>query len=100
MPRWKKPSKAEISTLRALLREKAEAGELRFPDAVAEIRRSLGLTQEQFAEITGTTKRQVAEIETGKANPTVETLQRIAGLFGFSLGFVPRKSSEMQAPKM
>ena len=100
MPRWKKPSKAESSTLRSGLREKAEAGELRFPDAVLEIRRSLGLTQEQFAEITGTTKRQVAEIETGKANPTVETLQRIASLFGFSLGFVPRKPSQMHAPKM
>lgn len=55
-----------------------------------EIRKSLGLTQEQFAAITGNTKRQVLEIETGKANPTVETLERIAQLFGFTLGFVPK----------
>ncbi|WP_365887935.1 HipA domain-containing protein [Ensifer sp. SSB1] len=94
MPRWKKPTKEEISVLRARLREKAASGELRFPDGVVEIRKSLGLTQEQFATLTGVTKRQVAEIETGKANPTVETLQRIGSLFGFSVGFVPRGASE------
>lgn len=62
------------------------------PGAVAEIRKSLGLTQDQFAMITGITKRQVAEIETGRANPTVETLNRIGKLFGFTAGFVPKKS--------
>lgn len=90
MARWKKPSKEEISEGRIRLREKAAAGELRFPTAVVEIRKSLGLTQEQFAAITGNTKRQILEIETGKANPTVETLERIAQLFGFTLGFVPK----------
>lgn len=90
MARWKKPSKEEISEGRIRLRERAAAGELRFPEAVVEIRKSLGLTQEQFAAITGNTKRQVLEIETGKANPTVETLERIAQLFGFTLGFVPK----------
>lgn len=61
---------------------------------MVEIRKSLGLTQAQFATLTGITKRQVAEIETGKANPTVETLQRIGSLFGFSVGFVPRGTTE------
>ncbi|KSV67499.1 transcriptional regulator, y4mF family [compost metagenome] len=94
MPRWKKPTREEISVLRTRLRERAASGELRFPDGVVEIRKSLGLTQEQFATLTGITKRQVAEIETGKANPTVETLQRIGSLFGFSVGFVPRGATE------
>lgn len=100
MARWKKPSIEEISEGRIRLREKAAAGELRFPAAVVEIRKSLGLTQEQFAAITGNTKRQILEIETGKANPTVETLERIAQLFGFTLGFVPKYSSpaEGRAP--
>lgn len=93
MARWKKPTKEEISDCRKRLREKAAAGELRFPMAVLEIRKSLGLTQEQFSAITGITKRQVLEIETGKANPTVETLERIAQLFGFTLGFVPKDPS-------
>ncbi|MBB5577192.1 MULTISPECIES: helix-turn-helix domain-containing protein [Rhizobium] len=101
MARWKKPNKEEISAGRAILRERAAAGELIFPAAVAEIRRSFGLTQAQFASITGITKRQVLEIETGKANPTVETLERIAGLFGFTLGFVPKvNSASTVAPKL
>lgn len=34
------------------------------------------------------TKRQLAEIEAGTANPTLATLQRIGRLFGFGVGFV------------
>ena len=63
MARWKKPSKEEVSACRSRLRDKAAAGELRFPTAVVVIRKSLGLTQEQFASITGITKRLVLEIE-------------------------------------
>jgi DNA-binding XRE family transcriptional regulator len=91
MPKWKKPTRDEITERRAAIREKAAAGALRLPAAVAEIRKSLGLTQAQFAELTGIAKRQVAEIETGKANPTVETLERVASLFGFTVGFVPKE---------
>lgn len=98
MSRWKKPTKEEISACRIRLREKAASGELKFPSAVVEIRKSLGLTQEQFSAITGITKRQVLEIETGKANPTVETLERIAQLFGFTLGFVPKDDPHAPAP--
>lgn len=36
------------------------------------------------------TRRQVAEIETGAANTTLETLEKVGPLFGFSVGFVPR----------
>jgi DNA-binding XRE family transcriptional regulator len=91
MPRWKKPSREEIRELRRALAAKAAAGELRLPEAVAEIRYSFGMTQDQFAQATGLTKRQVAEIETGKANPTLETLDRIGRLFGFTVGLVPRQ---------
>lgn len=90
MSRWKKPDKEEISILRAQIRERAASGELKLPEAVGEIRRSLGLTQASFAQITGLTTRQVAEIETGKGNPTLQTLKKIGSLFGFKVGFVPR----------
>ncbi|MBY3433632.1 helix-turn-helix transcriptional regulator [Rhizobium laguerreae] len=98
MARWKKPTKEEIREFRARLSERAAAGELKFPSAVVEIRKSLGLTQEQFSKITGITKRQVFEIETGKANPTVETLERIAQLFGFTVGFVPKERTPVHQP--
>ncbi len=90
MARWKKPTKEEILENRQTLAERARTGSLRLPEAVAEIRRGFGMTQEEFARMLGLTRRQIAEIETGAANPTLETLVKIGRLFGFSIGFVPK----------
>lgn len=90
MARWKKPTEEEILENRRTLAERARNGDLRLPHAVAEIRKGFGMTQEEFAKILALTRRQVAEIEAGAANPTLETLERIGRLFGFGIGFVPR----------
>lgn len=103
MSKWKKPTKEETRELRQRLAERARAGELRFPFAVLEIRKSFGMTQDEFADLIGITRRQVAEIETGKSNPTVDTLNRIGRLFGFTVGLVPQLretiSASASAPK-
>lgn len=54
-----------------------------------EISRSIGMTQSEFASMLGMTRRQIADIERGAANPTLETLNKIGRLFGFTVGFVP-----------
>jgi DNA-binding XRE family transcriptional regulator len=90
MARWKKPTKEEILENRRRLAERARTGNLRLPEAVADIRKGFGMTQEEFAKALALTRRQVAEIETGTANPTLETLEKIGRLFGFVVGFVPR----------
>ncbi|WP_025091693.1 helix-turn-helix transcriptional regulator [Brucella intermedia] len=90
MARWKKPTKEEILQNRRTLAERARTGDLRLPDAVAEIRKGFGMTQEEFAKTLSLTRRQVAEIEAGRANPTLETLEKIGRLFGFGIGFVPK----------
>ncbi|QPB23970.1 helix-turn-helix transcriptional regulator [Rhizobium sp. 007] len=90
MARWKKPSKEEVRELRQILAERARHGALRLPGAALEIRKSIGMTQEAFAKTLGLTRRQVAEIETGTGNPTLETLDKIGRLFGFAVGFVPK----------
>lgn len=92
MARWKKPTKEEVLENRRALAERARNGDLRLPGAVAEIRRGFGMTQEEFAKTLGLTRRQVAEIEAGTANPTLETLEKIGRLFGFGVGFIPRPS--------
>ncbi|WP_348640311.1 helix-turn-helix transcriptional regulator [Rhizobium sp. MHM7A] len=74
--------------------ERAEAGALRYPFAVTEIRKTLGMTQEQFADLVRMTRRQIAEMERGEANPTLESMQKIGKIFGFTVGFVPKKPSE------
>ncbi len=90
MARWKKPTKEEILENRRTLAERARTGDLRLPGAVADIRKGFGMTQVEFAKTLSLTRRQVAEIEAGTANPTLETLQKIGRLFGFAIGFVPR----------
>ncbi|MCO6180985.1 helix-turn-helix transcriptional regulator [Ciceribacter sp. RN22] len=91
MARWKKPTKDEILENRRTLAERARNGDLRLPGAVAEIRKGFGMTQEEFAKTLALTRRQVAEIEAGTANPTLATMEKIGRLFGFSVGFVPRE---------
>ncbi|CAH0343268.1 helix-turn-helix transcriptional regulator [Rhizobium sp. CECT 9324] len=97
MARWKKPTKEQILENRRTLAERARTGDLRLPGAVADIRKGFGLTQEEFAKTLSLTRRQVAEIEGGTANPTLETLEKIGRLFGFGIGFVPN-SRQRQAP--
>lgn len=93
MARWKKPTKDEILENRRTLAERARIGDLRLPGAVADIRKGFGMTQEEFAKTLTLTRRQVAEIEAGTANPTLETLDKVGRLFGFCVGFVPLNAS-------
>ncbi|MBB1250571.1 helix-turn-helix domain-containing protein [Rhizobium sp. G21] len=90
MARWKKPTKEEILENRRTLAERARTGDLRLPEAVADIRKGFGMTQDEFARTLSLTRRQVAEIEAGPGNPTLETLEKIGRLFGFGVGFVPK----------
>jgi len=95
MPRFRKPTSEEIRQRRARLADRARAGDLRLPGAIRDMRTALGLSQDVFARMLKLTRRQLAEIERGKANPTAETLERIGRVFGFTLGFVP---AERRAP--
>lgn len=45
---------------------------------VASRRQALKFTQVELAEIVGTTQAAIARIEAGTANPTVQTIERIA----------------------
>lgn len=57
------------------------------------------MTQTEFASLIGITLRQVREMESGKGNPTLETLNKIGRLFGFSVGFVPHDTAPSASPK-
>ncbi len=90
MARWKKPTKEEVLENRRTLAMRARNGDLRLPRAVVEIRKGFGMTQQEFAKALSVTRRQIAEIEAGTANPTLATMEKIGKLFGFSVGFVPK----------
>lgn len=88
MPTRAKLSKQEKLERRKVVALKARSGQLKLPGAVREIRQSIGLTQQEFADKFGLTRRQLIELEKGRGNPTIETLQKVCQPFGFVVGFV------------
>lgn len=56
---------------------------------VVERRRELGMGQEELAERLGTSQMQIWRIESGEANPTVKTLEKLEEALGLS--FKPHK---------
>jgi len=46
--------------------------------AMIEARKNIGLTQKQLSEKTGIAQGDISKIETGDANPSLKTLQRLA----------------------
>ncbi|GHD20940.1 helix-turn-helix domain-containing protein [Tianweitania populi] len=93
MARFARPTKEEIRERRRQLSQRAASGGLRFPEDLKDIRLTFGKSQEEFASLIGLTRRQVAEMEGGKANPTYETIMKVGRLFGYRLAFVPVESA-------
>ena len=53
--------------------------------ALKERREVLDITQEHLAELAGVGLRTLKEIESGKGNPTFETLNKLAEVLGMEL---------------
>ena len=56
-----------------------------------ERREALGVTQEHLAELAGVGLRTLKSIETGKGNPTIDTLAKLADVLGLELKLEVRK---------
>lgn len=83
-------SAEELEERRRELRRKLRAGALTLGESVREMRRLTGLTQAEYAErVAHVFPRVLMDIERGVANPTLETLERIAKPWGWKVGFVP-----------
>ncbi|MBO5640070.1 MAG: helix-turn-helix transcriptional regulator [Oscillospiraceae bacterium] len=50
--------------------------------AMIEARRTSGLTQKQLSERTGIAQADISKLESGNANPSLKTLQRLAAGMG------------------
>lgn len=48
-------------------------------------REGLNVTQETLSELSGVSLRTIKQFESGKGNPTLETLQKIADVLGFEV---------------
>lgn len=54
-------------------------------DVIKKRRAIVGVTQEQLAEISGVGLRTLKALESGKSNPTYETLSKLAEVLGMEL---------------
>ena len=57
-----------------------------------ERREALKVTQEQLAELSGVGLRTLKAIESGKGNPTIETLTKLAEVLGLELKLEIRRA--------
>jgi transcriptional regulator with XRE-family HTH domain len=60
-------------------------------EMLKERRETLGVTQHYLAELSGVALRTLKEIESGKGNPTLETLNKLADVMGMDLKLEIRK---------
>jgi uncharacterized protein YegP (UPF0339 family)/DNA-binding phage protein len=67
------------------------AGAIGLHDAIKGMRKISRLTQAQFAAHRGISVQALKQIEQGKGNPTVETLNKIASVFGLEVGLRPKR---------
>jgi len=56
-------------------------------------REALKVTQEYLAELSGVGLRTLKSIETGKGNPTIETLNKLADVLGMELKLEVKKAN-------
>ena len=98
MPRRNRPTREEQDTLRRAFYERIDRGDMTIPDAMKAMRKMTGLTQAEFAAHRGVSRRVIQDIERGIGNPTVDSLNSIAKLFGLRVGFVPIRRNEVALP--
>ncbi|MCC7002950.1 MAG: helix-turn-helix transcriptional regulator [Gemmatimonadaceae bacterium] len=61
--------------------------------SMRELRRGLGLTQAQLAEIVGVNRRWVLQVEQAKTSADLQTLLRALGALGAELHLRPERTS-------
>ena len=65
-------------------------------ESVRRLRKEAGLTQQQLSKLAGINNVTLVHIETGKANPNVETLAKLADALGVEMAdFFPRTQPEL-----
>jgi DNA-binding transcriptional regulator YiaG len=77
--------------LRDAFEQDIATNSLSIPQTIRAMRRLSRLTQPEFAKHRGISIGTLKDLESGRANPTVETLNQIAGIFGLEVGFVRKR---------
>jgi y4mF family transcriptional regulator len=67
--------------------------QLEIGEAIKKRRELLGLLQPQLAAISGISRRTIQLVENGKANPSLETLLKIADPLGLTIELAVKKTT-------
>lgn len=84
----RKLSEEERRQVKVSITEQLASGAITLGEGVRLMRLAVGMTQAQYAEMTGVDLRIVAAIEKGNGNPRLDTLQKLGRPYGFSISFV------------
>lgn len=88
MDKRRKPIPKEVARAdRIQFYQDIAAGKLSLQDAVKKMRSISGMTQPEFAKHRGVSVRVIREIEAGAGNPTVKSINQIAGIFALEVAF-------------
>ena len=88
--RLKKPEQEEFRDIRKKLYQQLLTADLSIGQATKIMRKSLGLTQEEYSLLIKVSARTIKSIEQDKGNPRFDVLTRIAKPFGLVVGFIPK----------
>jgi len=81
--------KNRLNELRRAFYDDLDAGRLTtLPETIRRMRKSIGLTQTDYAKLVGIAPRVLIDLERGVGNPTLRTLEKIAGPFGLRAALV------------
>jgi DNA-binding XRE family transcriptional regulator len=64
-----------------------EEGTLSLQEASKRMRKIVGMSQTEYAELIGISAQALMDFERGKGNPTLKTLRAIGRPFGLDVGF-------------
>lgn len=86
MDKRRKPLSKDVAReLRKQFYEDVTSGRLSLQDTVKKMRAISGLTQPEFAQHRGVNVKLIRALEAGTANPTINSLNQIADIFGLEV---------------
>jgi DNA-binding transcriptional regulator YiaG len=88
------PVSEQVLLRRQAIEEVLAHPEWALADAIRHLKKSMRLTSAELARLAGVSHRTVQDIEQGRSEGTVQTMNRLLGIVGLKLGVVRRMSED------
>ncbi len=90
------PVGEQVLVRRQAIEEVLSHPEWTLADAIRHLKQSMRLTSAELAKLAGVSHRTVQDIEQGRSEGTVQTMNRLLGIVGLKLGVVRRGSKDQE----